>query len=52
MLSPAEPAWVRKPKDMTVGVEENAELSCEPKGDPMPAVHFYINGKPIEGQSM
>ncbi|XP_046363431.1 neuroglian-like isoform X4 [Haliotis rufescens] len=44
----ARPKWVLEPKDLTVGVEENAAFSCEAKGSPQPTVQWYINGNQIE----
>lgn len=47
---PARPKFVKTPRNLEVGVEDNVTINCDALGQPEPKVEWFINGIPIKGQ--
>lgn len=49
----AAPFWVTgPPADVNAAEESKAELRCEATGEPRPLVRWYMNGKPLDGNTL
>ncbi|KAK3601735.1 hypothetical protein CHS0354_016099 [Potamilus streckersoni] len=44
----SKPEWIREPRPVEKGVEEEASFACNADGIPKPVIKWFSNGKPLE----